>query len=166
MKEVANDYEDCFRQISSATGGSPTFSNKVAAALQEATETEDFHYLLVYSPKENPEIESRDVKVKVNRKAVKVVHLKQIREIEAPPITISDFRIERELTGIAEIKITIFDKDSNKVFDEGKTLNILEEETLVSLNFDWLKSGSYFIIIQAIDKISNEIDVFSSVIEF
>lgn len=75
-------------------------------------------------------------------------------------------KIEKELTGIAEIKITIFDEDSNKVFDEGKTLNILEENTHVSLNFDWLKSGSYFIIIQAIDKISNEIDVFSRVIEF
>jgi hypothetical protein len=75
-------------------------------------------------------------------------------------------RIERELTGIAEIKITLFDEDSNKVFDEGKTLNILDEDPLISLNFDWLKSGSYFIIIQAIDKISNEIDVFSKVIEF
>lgn len=183
MRDVAMDYEDCFKQISSATGGYSTFSNKVAEALQEATQTEDFHYLLVYSPKETPEIEKRDIKVKVNRKGVKVVHLKSIREIQAPPITISDFsvnqktvsftlinyrraKIEKELTGIAEIKITIFDEDSNKVFDEGKTLNILEENTHVSLNFDWLKSGSYFIIIQAIDKISNEIDVFSRVIEF
>lgn len=182
MRDVAMDYEDCFKQISSATGGYSTFSNKVAEALQEATKTEDFHYLLVYSPKENPEIEKRDIKVKVKRKAVKVVHLKSIREIQAPPITISDFKvnqktisftlinykranIENELTGIAEIKITIFDENSNKVFDEGKTLNILEVDTHVSLNFDWLKSGSYFIIIQAIDKISNDVDVFSRVIE-
>lgn len=65
---------------------------------------------------------------------------------------------------MGEIKITIFDEESNKVFDEGKALNIIDKELNISLNFDWLESGSYFIIIQAIDKISQEVDVFSSTI--
>lgn len=65
---------------------------------------------------------------------------------------------------MGEIKITIFDEESNKVFDERKALNIIDKELNISLNFDWLESGSYFIIIQAIDKISQEVDVFSSTI--
>ena len=69
------------------------------------------------------------------------------------------------MTGIADVKITLFDKDSKKVFDERKTLNLLKKEAHISLNFNQLKSGNYFILIQVIDKISNEIDVFSKQIE-
>ncbi|KKN11005.1 hypothetical protein LCGC14_1030930, partial [marine sediment metagenome] len=53
LREVAQDYEDCFKKISLSTGGSSVFSNKVSDALKEATETEDYYYLLVYSPDEN-----------------------------------------------------------------------------------------------------------------
>ncbi len=74
-------------------------------------------------------------------------------------------KIKEKITGIADIKITLFDEDSKKAFSEGKTLNLFKKETFISLNFNQLKSGSYFIIIQVIDKISNEIDVFSSAIE-
>jgi hypothetical protein len=70
-------------------------------------------------------------------------------------------KIEEKLTGIADIKITISDENSNKVFDEGKTLSLIKKETHISLNFNWLKSGSYFIVIQVVDKISQETDVFS-----
>lgn len=181
LREVSQDFEDCFKQISFSTGGYSTFSNKVSEALQAATESEDYHYLLVYSPKDSQSNLKRDIEVKVNRKGVKIFYLKQIPEIEEPLITISNFkinrktisfsiinykrtRIEGKLTGIGEIKITIFDEESNKVFDEGKILNIIDEEINISLNFDWLESGSYFIIIQAVDKISQEVDVYSSTI--
>ena len=75
-------------------------------------------------------------------------------------------KIEGKLTGMADIKITIFDENSIKVFDEGRTLNLIKKETHISLNFNQLKSGSHFIIIQVIDKISQETDVLSRDIEF
>jgi len=179
LREIAQDYEDCFKKISFSTGGSSTFSNKVSEALKEATETEDYYYLLVYSPKENQSEKKREIEVKVKKSGVNVFYLKHVPEKGVPPISITDFKagkktikfslinykmtkIEEKLTGIADIKITIFDENSNNVFDEAKTLSLLKKETHISLNFNWLKSGSYFIIIQVTDRISQETDVLSS----
>ena len=179
LREIASDYEDCLKKISFSTGGSSAFSNKVSEALEEATEKEDYYYLLVYSPKENQSAKKRDIEVKVKKSGVNIVYLKHIPEKGAPLITITNFKagkknikfslinykmtkIEGKLTGVADIKITIFDENSNKVFDQGKTLNLIKKETHISLNFNQLKSGSYFIIIQVIDRISQETDVLSS----
>jgi hypothetical protein len=65
-----------------------------------------------------------------------------------------------------DVKITLFDRNSEKVFDEAKTLNLIKEETNVALNFRELKSGFHFIIIQVIDKVTTEVDVFSRNIKF
>ena len=181
LKEVAQDYEDYFRRISASTGGSSVFSNKVLEALKEAAVKEDFHYLLVYSPKESSATKERKIEVKVKRDDVDVVSLKQFFAKEPPPITITDFKAgqknikfilknyvriqaEGKWHGAADVKIAIFDDNSNKVFDQGKTLDLLKEETHISLNFNNLKSGSYFIIIDAFDKIANVKDVYSSAI--
>ncbi|NOR22272.1 MAG: hypothetical protein GQ476_06270 [Candidatus Aminicenantes bacterium] len=183
LREITSDYENCFKNISLLTGGSSAFSNKISEALKEATEKEDYYYLLVYSPKENQSVKKRDIEVKVKKSGVNLVYLKHVPEKGAPLITITNFKagkknikfslinykmtkIEGKLTGMADIKITIFDENSNKVFDEGKTLNLIKKETFVSLNFNWLKSGSYFIIIQVNDRISQETDVFSRNIKF
>ena len=48
---VTADYEACFKDISQSTGDYLTFSNKAQEALKEASEKEDYHYLLVYQPK-------------------------------------------------------------------------------------------------------------------
>jgi len=182
LREVAQDYEACFKEISFSTGGHTTFSNKVSEALKEAAETEDYYYLLVYSPKEDQSVKKREIEVKVKKRGATVIHLKHFFEKEAPPISINDFKagqktikfslvnykrikIKEKVTGIADIKITLFDENSEKVFSEGKTLNLFKKETFISLNFNQLTSGSYLIIIQVMDKISNEIDIFSSAIE-
>lgn len=181
LREVAQDYEDCFKQISSSTGGYTTFSNKISEAIKEASEIEDFHYLLVYTP-DNLETEKREIEVKVKRRGVKIIHLKQFLKKEAPPVTISGFKaggkrisflldnykminMKGKITGIVDIKVTLFDENSERVFDEKKTLNLFEKDTNISLNFKELKSGRHFIIVQAVDKISNEIDVYSGHIE-
>jgi hypothetical protein len=65
LREIAQDYEDCFKKISLSTGGSSVFSNKVSEALKEATETEDYYYLLAYSPDENQSEKKREIDVKV-----------------------------------------------------------------------------------------------------
>ncbi len=183
MREVTQDYEDCFKQISTSTGGYTAFSNKVSEVLHEASETEDYYYLLVYSPKEDQSAKKRDIEVKVTKSGTDIIYLKHVPEKEAPPITITDFKagrksikfslinyqrakIKEKLSGTAAVKITLFDEDSKKILDEAKTLALFKKETHISLNFNWLKSGSYFLIIQAMDKISGETDVFSNEVEF
>jgi hypothetical protein len=178
LREVGQDYEDCLRQISFSTGGHTVFSNKVVDALEEASQTEDYYYLLVYSPKAEQTEEQMDIDVKVNRKGAHVIHLKKFAKKSIFPISISNFKSDRKtisfsmenyqrvkmegkLAGVAQVRISLFDENSTKVYDQTNTLSLIKEETHISIPFQQLKSGNYFIIIQVIDRITNHIDVFS-----
>jgi hypothetical protein len=181
LDEVGADYEDSLRKISEATGGYLGFSNKAVEALREAVELEDFHYLLVYQPKEGAGRKERKIEVKVRREGVDVISLKNYVE-PVIPMTISDLRaggqaisfslVHYQMTsingrwrGLAEVKITLFDDQSSKVFEEGKALDLVQKETQISLRFPRLKPGQYFIIIQAVDKVANQTDVYSGMIK-
>lgn len=183
LREVGKDYEDCFRQISFSTGGHTAFSNKVTEAMIEASQTEDNYYLLVYSPKEDPTEKPLTIDVKVKQKGVDVIHLKEFLQEKIPPISIANFesgrktikfslidyqrvKMEGKLSGVAQVRITLFDKDSNKVFEDTKVLQLIKDQTHISIPFTQLKSGSYFIIIQVVDRITNRMDVFSRQIRF
>ena len=182
LREVAQDYENCFKQISLSTGGHTTFSNKVVEALEETSKTEDYYYLIVYSPKEDKPAKEVNIKVKVNRKGARIIHLKKFSTEKITPISIANFssgqkaikfsivnyqrtKLEGKLSGAAQVKITLFNENSNKVYDEAKTLRLSNEETHISIPFQQLKPGNYFIIIQVVDKITNHIDVFSKQIK-
>ncbi len=182
LGEVSQDYEDYFRQISYSTGGHTAFSNKVIEAMIEASQTEDYYYLLVYSPKEDPTKKPLTIDVKVNQKGVDIIHLKHFLREKVLPISIVHFdsgrktikfslinyqriKMEDKQAGIAQVQITLFDKDSNKVFEDAKVLQLIKDQTHISIPFSQLKSGSYFIIIQVIDKITNSVDVFSKQIK-
>jgi hypothetical protein len=179
LEEVSQEHEDCFRQISHSTGGSTTFSNRIVEAVQEASETEDYHYLLAYSAKEKPADEERDIEVKVKVRSVDIIYLKHIPGVTVPPISLANIRVRRrslsfslinykrvdiegKRTGYANVKVTIFDENSNKIFDEEKTLSLIKKDTHISLNVSQMEPGSYFVIIQAVDRITNESDVYSS----
>jgi len=182
LKEVSLDYEDCLKKISFSTGGSSVFSNNAVESLQKAGEHKDYHYLLVYYPKENRSKKKREIDIKVRRSGTKTFFLKFSPERKSPPISITNFEAERrtigfritnfekqntggKLVGIADVNITLFDEDSNKVFSEGKTLSLAKKDVHVSIKLNTLKHGTYFIIIEVIDKISNEKDVYSGEIE-
>lgn len=182
LTEVAQDYEDCFRKISKSTGGYAAFSNKVMDALKEASVKEDYHYLLVYNPKDSSGGKERKIEVRVKKEGADVISLKQYIALGQVMITVSDFRVgqksvkfslknyartssEGKMHGAADVKIVIFDDKSEKVFSEGKTLDLLKEETNISLNFSMLKSGPHFIIIEAYDRLTGGKDVYSSMIE-
>jgi len=181
LKEVAGDYEESLKKISEATGGYLALNNQPAEALKEAAQLEDYHYLLVYSPKESSAKNKRDLEVKVKRSGVEVISLKNFVAAGPPPIAIADFKaggqkvsfallhyqmtkVNDKTSGLADVKITIFDEASNKAFDEGKTLDLIKKETRISLNFPQLKPGTYFIIIQVADRMANRTDVHSGLI--
>ena len=183
LREVAQDYEDCFRQISVSTGGHKTFSNKVVDAIKEASDKEDYYYLLVYNTKEAMLDKSVKIDVKVSNDQAEVIHLKQFSKIASLPITIANFKaqrktikfsllnyqrtnIENKLTGIADVKITLFDENSNKVYEEANTLSLVKDQAHISIPFNQLERGSYFIVIQVLDKFTNHSDVFSRQIKF
>lgn len=178
LREVGMDYEDCFRQISLSTGGHTAFSNRVTETLTEASQSEDYYYLLVYSPKQDPSEKPVTIDVKVKQKGVDVIHLKRFLREKILPVSIANFgsgrktikfslinyqrvKMEDKLSGIAQVKITLFDKDSNRVYEDTKVLQLIKDQTHISIPFSQLKSGPYFIIIRVVDKITNRMDVFS-----
>jgi hypothetical protein len=178
LREVGKDYEDCFRQISLSTGGHTVFSNKVTDAMIAASQSEDHYYLLVYSPKEDPAEKPLEIDVKVKQKDLDVIHLKEFLREKTLPISITNFasgrktikfslvnyhrvKMEGKLSGLAQVKITLFDRNSNKVFEDTKVLQLIKDETHISIPFNQLKSGPHFIIIQVVDRITNRIDVLS-----
>ncbi len=182
LREVAKDYENCFREISTSTGGYSVFSNRVVEAMEEASQTEDYYYLLVYNPKADAVDKEIEIDVNVNLRGANVIHLKQFVKEKALPISIVNFKsgrksikfsivnyqkteIEGKTRGVADVKVTLFDENSNKVYDEGNTLSLIKDETTISIPFNQLKSGGYFIVIQAVDRITNEIDVYSGLIK-
>jgi hypothetical protein len=181
LKEIAQDYEESFKKISRATGGYLALSNRPADALQEAVQTEDYHYLLVYSPAGAPAQQKREIEVRVKRSGAEVSYLKHYVAAGPPAMTIANVKSgnkvlsfsllhyqmgesEGKRRGLAEVKITIFDDQSKSVFDEGKALDLIKKETHISLNFGQLKPGDYFVIIQAFDRLAKEQDVYSGMI--
>jgi len=181
LTDVGQDYEDCYRRISVATGGTSVFSNKVAEAIKEASVREDYHYLLAYTPQDPSGTKERKIEVKVGRKDVDVISLKQYVAAGGPVISIVDFKsgqkairfglkdyaripTEGRTVGSAAIKITIFNDKSEQVFADGKTMELIKDETKISLSFPQLPSGSYFIIIDALDRTTGGKDVYSGAI--
>jgi VWFA-related protein len=179
LTDVGQDYEACYRRISEATGGAAIFSGKIAAAIQEASAKEDYSYLLVYQPKDTAGGKERKIDVKVARPGVEVVSLKQYVPEGKPLIAIADFKAEmksvrfnlknytRVLTGgkrlgAADIRVVIFDDNSKQVFADHKTLELAKDETNITLNFPWIEPGSYFIVIDAYDRITAGKDVYSA----
>jgi hypothetical protein len=182
LREVAQNYEECYREISRSTGGYFTFSNKAMEALKEASEKEDYHYLLVYQPKGPLETRGKNIEVKVHREGARVYSLKQYIKLESPIIAIADVSADRKTLrftlknyvmtntekgerGIAEVRVTLCDAQSNIAFSEGKNLDLVKDELNITLNLGKLQAGAYFLIIEATDKIANEKDVYSGMIE-
>ena len=181
LTDVGQDYEDCYRRISVATGGTSVFSNKVAEAIKEASVREDYHYLLAYTPQDPSGSKERKIEVKVGRKDVDVVSLKQYVAPGGPMISIVDFKsgqkairfglrdyaripTDGRTVGSAAVQITIFNDKSEQVFADGKTMELIKDETKISLSFPQLPSGSYFIIIDALDRTTGGKDVYSGAI--
>jgi hypothetical protein len=182
LQEVAQDYEACLRDISRSTGGYLTFSNQALDALKAAAAKEDYHYLIAYQSRAPLEKRGKDIEVQVHVPGARVYNLKYLQNLGSPVIAISDVQAGHKVLkfnlknytrintnrgerGVAEVSVTLFDDKSEKVFSESKALDLAEKETHITLNFDKIKSGVYFLIIEAQDKITNEKDVFSRIIE-
>ena len=178
LREVGQDFEAMLKKISVSTGGHYDFSNRPGDVLREAVRREDYHYLLVYSPREVPTDKKRTIEVQVDRDSVEVISLKRpfgggpdliaISEVKARGQSLS-FSVDHcqmlavngRRRGSASIKLLLYNEATDKVFDEGRTLELTKETTRISLNFENLEPGNYFLIIEAVDLVSGATDVYN-----
>jgi hypothetical protein len=182
LREVAEEYEECFRDISRTTGGYLVFSNKALEALQAAAEKEDYHYVLAYQSRAALESRGKNIEVKIRVEGARVFSLKHLQKLDQPAITIADVlagsgllkfslknctmvKTEKEARGLAEVNITLFDDQSEIAFSDTKVMDVVKPEVRIVLNLGKLKPGVYFLIIDALDKNANEKDVVSRIIE-
>jgi hypothetical protein len=178
LVDVDAEYEDTLRGISRATGGLTVFSNKVAETLKEAAAKEDRHYLIAYQSKGNAAVEERKIEVRVHREDAEVVSLKRYVGKKQTAVSISDFeakgknvafdmagfgRLEQGANnaGKAKVAVTVFNDRSERVFSETKSFTLIADSLHLSLSFDKLPPGGYFIIIEAVDLVTGDKDVYS-----
>jgi hypothetical protein len=183
LKDVRADYEDVLRRISRATGGLTIFSNRALDTLKAAAAKEDMYYLLVYQPKDKTPRKEREISVKVHRKGADVVALKKFVGQKPLAISITGFGLEGKRvsfdigncgrleqggrnTGKVLAKVALFDDQSAKVFNEMKSLDLIADSIHLSLNFEKLAPGAYFLIIEAADLVTGDKDVFSRAVVF
>jgi hypothetical protein len=182
LQDVNSDYVDLLSRISRKTGGLTFSSNNVLDGLRLASAKEDRYYLLVYQPKEHAGDKERRIEVKVKQEGADVVAMKEFVGPEPPGITISDF-VARNKTvsfkiggcarpaaesgsfGRAAVRVTVYVNDTERVFDQSKTIDLKEKTVRLSLSFKNLPSGRAFIVIEAFDLVSRQKDILSSPIE-
>jgi hypothetical protein len=178
LREVGQEFEAMLKKISVSTGGHYDFSNRPGDVLKEAARKENFHYLLVYSPRELLTDKKRTIEVQVDRDGVDVIYLK--RPLGGGPnlIAISEVKVTGQSLGFsvdhcqiltvdgrrrgsASVKLLLYNEATDKVFDEGRTLELTRETARISLNIEKLEPGDYFLIIEVVDLVSGATDVYN-----
>ena len=182
LREVGQDFEALLKRISVSTGGLSDFSDRPVDVLRAAVQKEDYHYLLVYSAQETPADKDRTTEVKVDRDGVEVIYLKRPFKGGPASVAISDVKaagrglgfsvgpcrmrtVDGLRRGAARVKLILYSQASEKVFDEERTLELTKEMTHISLNLDKLGPGDYFLIIDAVDLVTGERDVYSGSVQ-
>jgi VWFA-related protein len=183
LRDVQPDYEDALRRISAATGGLTIFSNRVIDTLKAAVVKEDQYYLLVYQSNAASANKGGAIDVRVRRPEAEVIALKKRVEPSSVPIVVSGFvvkgkRVEYDVigggrlelggwnTGKIAIRVTAFNAKSIKVFDEAKRFDLMADSIHLSLDLRDLRAGDYFLVIEAVDLVTGDKDVFSRAVLF
>jgi len=182
LREVGQDFEAMLKNISIATGGHYDFSNRPGDVLREAARKEDYHYLLAYSPREVPTDKKRTIEVQVDRDGVDIIYLKRPSSASPDLIAITEVKatgqslsfsighcrmltVDGRRRGSASVKLILYNEATEKVFDEGRTFELIKETTRLSLNLEKLEPGNYFLIIEAVDLVAGATDVYNGTIK-
>ena len=178
LREVGQDFEAMLKKISVSTGGHHGFSNRPGDVLGEAVRREDYHYLLVYSPRDVPSDKKRTIEVRVDRDGVEVIYLKRPFKGGPDLIAVSEVKamgrrlsfsidhcqmltVDGRRRGSASVKLILYNEATEKVFDEGRTFELIKETMRISLTLEKLEPGNYFLIIEAVDLVSGATDVYN-----
>ena len=166
-KAVFTDWQQAFRDISQATGGSVIEDNDWQKALARAVELEDVFYYLTYAPAPGGD---EDPKIRIQTK-LPGIKLQYHRQATVSPVekitidsvlfshpllefTLKNYRLFSDgtnLYGDIEVKITTVDSNGNQRTFK-KMLEPFQEEMAVYINLDFPSGGDYSLIIEAHDR--------------
>jgi hypothetical protein len=166
-KAVLSDWQQSFRDISQATGGSVIEDNDWQKALARAVELEDVFYHLTYAPAPGGD-EDRKIRIQTKLPGIKLQYHRQATVSPVEKITIErvffshpllEFTLKNyrlfsdgtNLYGDIEVKITTVDSNGNQRTFK-KMLEPFQEETAVYMNLDFPSGGDYSLIIEAYDR--------------
>ncbi|MFC2155766.1 hypothetical protein ACFLRB_04670 [Acidobacteriota bacterium] len=183
-REISTAFENFLRDITKKTGGTLISSANLASALDTIRDVEDIYYMLTYEP-EDPKKIGR-IKVVLADKTVKykVVYDKNIRSAyikeylarkaaENPVIKIKemaftgkklelligDFLIKevgKTRNGMITVHIVVEDKDGKALFDKSRQLTPESKSTSLSIDFDWIGKGKYYILADVLDELTGQ----------
>jgi hypothetical protein len=182
FKKVASNIENSLRVIARQSGGEVVFSGNIGSALHSIAEKEDISYVLPFEPK-NP---SRKGKIRVEvanprcqlyyddsvradyigdylkkKKAQDPTLLLQRLEFTQGRlhVDVSDFkRIEtgKGWFGNLNVAVSIRDQQNQQLFDQNRSILAKEELVSVTIDFSWLRAGSYIFVVEVGDMLTEK----------
>jgi len=185
FKQVSSDLENCFREITKSTGGELMLTNDISSALHSISKREDYYYILSYTPRDPEALGRIRVRVKGknyqvlyddNQRKDYINEFIERQREKNPIITIRDLKFEnRALSfdirdffkldfkgrqdtrkGNILVRIKITDDQGELVYNDLKAINPRQENVHVSVEFEWLDAGKYYITVDAADLINEK----------
>lgn len=178
---VHSDWQEAFRKIAEATGGKIIVNNNLDDAIAEAVDNEDVYYRLTYAPRSSGN-EERKLLIKPKKKKIKLYYHRTLTLQESGVVKITDFSFDapvvsfklknyrqvfdgQKLYGDILLKVTGVESLSGDIMSFEKVLEPGQEETDVSLKLNFPGGGKYSLILEAADRQSGKIAIYSQKVD-
>lgn len=190
FSEAVSDYEQSFREISNATGGSVILTNKLSESLQEVTRRKDVYYILSFTPAHSHDSNS---KIKVTaadpqgNRSLNTYYVKNLklnpsaaseeeskfnvdvagfsfkdRELNCYLVNYLRKKIEGKVIGVLEVRLMVMEKETETiVYNKSRILEARDKKTKMQIRFNTLKKGHYHLILDVGDKLTNKTRIFT-----
>jgi len=183
---VSTDTENVLREMSKMSGGTVETTTNAKKFLDQVSEAEDVYYILTYMP-EPGDGQTPPVFIRVDDPGVKVLYDNQKRtdyfkemvtqETGQPShISIESFYFEKrvlsfdiakfkrvmregKLLGRFDLRIRVFGKKSESLFDRQKKLVSPGDVMPMKIRFNQLKRGKYDLVVEVKDLLTNRNDL-------
>jgi hypothetical protein len=178
---VHSDWQLAFRKITQATGGEIITNNLLDQSIVKAVETEDIYYRLTYAPRAGGS-ETRKLLIKTRNKKTKLHYHKSLTLQESGVVKIGDFSYDApvisfklknyvqifdgsRLYGDILLKVTGVESVSGDISSFEKVLEPQDEDMDVAMKLNFPRGGKYSLILEAADRQSGKIAIFSKKID-
>jgi hypothetical protein len=182
MKEerMHTDWQEAFRLISEATGGSITDTTRLKEALAKAIDREDIYYRITYVPKKGGS-EARDLLVQTGKPRLKLLYRRKVAVTKADDIAIAHFTYNHptlaftlknyrqffdgnRLYGDVGLKVTRIDSMGElSAFERNYEPD--HDEMAISMKLNFAYGGEYSVIVEATDNQTGKTAIFSKKID-
>jgi hypothetical protein len=176
-----------FQNLTRKSGGIQVSVRQIASALHRISQARDHYYLLAYIPAGRHQVGTIDIRIADPRLEV-VYDDNQRRDyisaylnrnrVESAGIRLHNFQFvggklkfsldgfdgseKSPLKGRFEVSIMIKTTRNETVFNQSKIVAARQEIVDISLDFNWLDAGEYFLVLEARDLVSRKQDTLFS----